>query len=397
MPQIEWYYAKDDQPCGPVSAAELKHFAEQGQLREETLVWREGMGEWIPAGKVKGLFESRGEPASRSDTPVRGDSPAQASAKPPVAAAEMPVRPAPPVFEPTVSPAAAPAAAPTPEPAPRRPIAAPARALVDESAPLRHPLDVLSSLARDEFDAHFVHSATTLFRVAGQVGALLGAVALIALALAFGSKTGLIAVATPLAALGAVGLLISQFVALQLYPAMEQLDQAASAKISSTAPLDSFAWTSTMLGLTALLGLAGFALASGAIWPAVLAVFGFVACQFAAVVAWDAAGLRLQVGRPTTPAEEAAAILSFLGKLAWRLSAVAYGAAIVLGSLATLNAAAHLGLTDKPDPAWFAWETVVPLGLLLLAIPLPAAGYLAFLAFHLAAELCQRWLSQRSP
>jgi hypothetical protein len=383
MSQIEWYYAKDDQPCGPVSPVEHRQFAEQGELREETLVWREGMSEWIPAGRVKGLFGNRAEVAGRNQTPASGEAVAQAAPK---LATELPVRRAPPVFEPMGGSAHA--------PTPRRPSAD--TMLEDvEPAPIRHPLDVLSSMAREQFDAHFVYSTTVLFRIGGQVGSFLGVVSLIALALAFGSKTGQLAVAVPLAALGAAALLISQFGALRLYPALEQLDRTAWARISTTAPLDSLAWTFTTLGLAALLGLAGFALASGAAWPATLAVFGFVFCQYAAVVAWDAKGLRLEVGLPTSPGEEAAAILSFLGKLAWRLSAVAHGAAIVLGSLATLNAAVHLGLADEPDPAWFGWETAVPLGLLLLAIPLPVAGYLTFLGFHLAAELCQRWLGYR--
>lgn len=383
MSRIEWYYAKNDQPCGPVSPIELRQFAEQGELREETLVWREGMSEWIPAGRIKGLFGNPAEAAGRNQTPASGEAVAQAAPK---LATDLPVRRAPPVFE-TMSGSAH-------APPPRQPFVG--TMLKDvEPAPIRHPLDVLSSLAREQFDAHFVYSTTVLFRIGGQVGSFLGVVSLIALALAFGSKTGQLAVAVPLAALGAAGLLISQFGALRLYPALEQLDRTAWARISSTAPLDSLAWSFTTLGLAALLGLAGFALASGAAWPALLAVFGFVFCQYAAVVALDAKGLRLEVGLPTSPGEEAAAILSFLGKLAWRLSAVAHGTAIVLGSLATLNAAVHLGLTDEPDPAWFGWETAVPLGLLLLAIPLPVSGYLTFLAFHLAAELCQRWLGYR--
>jgi len=383
MSQIEWYYAKDDQPCGPISPVELRQFAAQGALREETLVWREGMSEWIPAGKVKGLFGDPGEAVGRNQTPAGGEAVAKAAAE---LAAGLPVRQAPPVVESKGG-----AAQPPPT---RRPPAADWPGDV-EPAPLRHPLDVLSSLAHEQFNADFVHSTAVLFRIGGQVGTFLGVFCLIALGLALGSKTGQLAVAVPLAALGAAGLLISQFGALRLYPALERLDRTAWARISSTAPLDSLAWTFTTLGLAALLGLAGFALASGAAWPAPLAVFGFVCFQYAAVVAWNAKGLRIEVGLPSSPGEEAAAILSFLGKLAWRLSGVAHGAAIVLGSLATLNAAAHLGLAGEPDPAWFGWETAVPLGLLLLAIPLPAAGYLTFLAFQLAAELCQQRLGYR--
>ena len=52
-----WYYAKGDQPRGPVEDAELRDMALQGRLGPEDLVWNESMGtQWRPAGEVEGLF-----------------------------------------------------------------------------------------------------------------------------------------------------------------------------------------------------------------------------------------------------------------------------------------------------------------------------------------------------
>ncbi len=59
MAEILWYYAHDQQQLGPVSSAELKRLAVVGLLLPDDLVWREGMEEWAPAVRVKGLFPPR--------------------------------------------------------------------------------------------------------------------------------------------------------------------------------------------------------------------------------------------------------------------------------------------------------------------------------------------------
>ena len=57
MAGAEWFYGKDNKQHGPVSAVQLKELAEKGALRPTDLVWREGMSDWMPASRVKGLFE----------------------------------------------------------------------------------------------------------------------------------------------------------------------------------------------------------------------------------------------------------------------------------------------------------------------------------------------------
>jgi len=56
MVEVQWYYARDDKQHGPVTAAELKQLAASGRLHAVDLIWREGMEEWTPAGRLKGLF-----------------------------------------------------------------------------------------------------------------------------------------------------------------------------------------------------------------------------------------------------------------------------------------------------------------------------------------------------
>jgi hypothetical protein len=66
MVEIQWWYARGDEQFGPVSAAELRRLASTGALSPGDLVWREGLAEWAPAARLKGLFpETPAAPAPR--------------------------------------------------------------------------------------------------------------------------------------------------------------------------------------------------------------------------------------------------------------------------------------------------------------------------------------------
>src|SRR3954465_444646 len=66
MPETQWYYARNDQQYGPVSAADLKQLAEAGQLSPNDLLWREGMDAWTTAVNLRGLFaEDAAAPSSK--------------------------------------------------------------------------------------------------------------------------------------------------------------------------------------------------------------------------------------------------------------------------------------------------------------------------------------------
>lgn len=49
---MAWYYAEDGKQQGPVSDPEFESMVRQGEVRSDTLVWREGMGDWRPYGEV---------------------------------------------------------------------------------------------------------------------------------------------------------------------------------------------------------------------------------------------------------------------------------------------------------------------------------------------------------
>jgi hypothetical protein len=50
---VQWYYESQGQTCGPVEEGELRSMMRSGQLRGNTLLWKEGFAEWTPANRVE--------------------------------------------------------------------------------------------------------------------------------------------------------------------------------------------------------------------------------------------------------------------------------------------------------------------------------------------------------
>jgi hypothetical protein len=84
---MQWYYSKNGRQLGPVEESELRAKLASGEVAQTDLVWRDGMGDWRPAGGVPELarpvahvlpvsFEKPGEaspyaaPATRDIAPA---------------------------------------------------------------------------------------------------------------------------------------------------------------------------------------------------------------------------------------------------------------------------------------------------------------------------------------
>ena len=64
-----YYYSHNGQRFGPVDGQELKVLAQTVKLLPTDLIWKEGMAEWKPASKAKGLFPA---PHSAGAAPTPG-------------------------------------------------------------------------------------------------------------------------------------------------------------------------------------------------------------------------------------------------------------------------------------------------------------------------------------
>jgi uncharacterized RDD family membrane protein YckC len=51
---MKWYYADAGRQVGPVEDAQLDDLVRSGAVRDDTLVWREGMANWLPHSSARG-------------------------------------------------------------------------------------------------------------------------------------------------------------------------------------------------------------------------------------------------------------------------------------------------------------------------------------------------------
>src|SRR6266403_1923603 len=52
---MQWFYADAGRQVGPVEETALDELVRAGVVRDDTLVWREGMANWQPHGTVRGV------------------------------------------------------------------------------------------------------------------------------------------------------------------------------------------------------------------------------------------------------------------------------------------------------------------------------------------------------
>lgn len=73
----QWYYAVEGASNGPVSQSEFDELVAAGAIRSDTLVWQEGMQDWLPYGRARNTSGAEAHPAhapmSGSTDPARAD------------------------------------------------------------------------------------------------------------------------------------------------------------------------------------------------------------------------------------------------------------------------------------------------------------------------------------
>jgi hypothetical protein len=62
-----WFFSKGNEKKGPLTATELKTFAQKGELDHYDYVWREGLKNWVLASKVENLFKDKNIPPPLSN------------------------------------------------------------------------------------------------------------------------------------------------------------------------------------------------------------------------------------------------------------------------------------------------------------------------------------------
>lgn len=75
-----WYYMDGNERRGPVSEEEMSRLAGAGLVRDDTLVWSEGMSEWLPAGQAAPQLFAPLPPAGSIGDPVAAPPPPASAA-----------------------------------------------------------------------------------------------------------------------------------------------------------------------------------------------------------------------------------------------------------------------------------------------------------------------------
>ena len=66
---MKWYYAEGGKQIGPVEESALDDLVRQGVVRDDTLVWREGMAAWQRHFAVRGGSSPNPSPGSAAPPP----------------------------------------------------------------------------------------------------------------------------------------------------------------------------------------------------------------------------------------------------------------------------------------------------------------------------------------
>ena len=70
---MPWYYAQNNQRFGPYTEQEFSNMVAQGTVTLDTLVWRDGMQNWLPFVQVESQFRS-GPGSAPAPGPMAGAS-----------------------------------------------------------------------------------------------------------------------------------------------------------------------------------------------------------------------------------------------------------------------------------------------------------------------------------
>ncbi|BCX49762.1 hypothetical protein HAHE_36700 [Haloferula helveola] len=70
--EAQWYVMQEDQQLGPYTGEQLVSFATGGNITRESLVWAEGMENWLPAGEVEGVFPVQAQPVAQATASPAG-------------------------------------------------------------------------------------------------------------------------------------------------------------------------------------------------------------------------------------------------------------------------------------------------------------------------------------
>jgi hypothetical protein len=78
--ETQWYVMQGGEQSGPYSGEQLLEYAAGGNIARESLVWAEGMEEWLAAEKIEGLFPALPAPVQTASPGMQAPGPTYSQA-----------------------------------------------------------------------------------------------------------------------------------------------------------------------------------------------------------------------------------------------------------------------------------------------------------------------------
>lgn len=429
-----WYYRRGDEEVGPIDSATLRALAQRGELEQSDHVYREGLPDWVPAGRVKGLFNGKGKSGAESQDTAEhaaeeGDAaaadvpdelrmaamemfsgqPSRAGSVDEAAAAgdpeeplapDQPAEAAPPMDDVPIAgpprdaaaagdaPRVEPAASPAPKAAPR------GGRRVRPAPPVRTGgWDAFFGMLRQIFDANTVAAMERALFAIGRWSLVLAAL-LVLVDYVWAAAGGASGERQPVmlfyAVLWAAVVLLLHGIVGKLRQVNEATFNASHPRISSTAPFEIAALLILLLAIGGLVLIVQLASAWGAELSVLLPwIFIAVGALLAAAVVVQPGAIGVRLEPMVTPGREVVGLALAGVKLLSRGLWIAFAGSAVLGTVMLAMA-----LAARASEQGTAAELTRATGLsqLFTAVGTAAAGCVVLLVGNLIAELLLRWL-----
>lgn len=98
---MQWYYSKNGNQLGPISAEEIKSKLSTGEIGSADLVWKDGMADWVPASQVGELRSLVSSPTLATESSPGAPVSTQSPYSPPISVQGSAVGPGGVVLTPT--------------------------------------------------------------------------------------------------------------------------------------------------------------------------------------------------------------------------------------------------------------------------------------------------------
>lgn len=327
---------------GPFSSRELKNLAHRGELSPEDLVWNEELENWVPAVRIRGLFEdisgNTGE-LVLSDDQSNPEQAATPAGNGEVGNQNTAAAPRPELNPPT----------PEKEPGPEtwrhgarlRFTRTSRRRQTFEGSPAtfarsretlgRHLLDRWLAFLRARFGSEFLQASQHLFLLCGQYGLLTAVVLILTDSLFVSHVTDASSLLLTLSI--CFFLFVGHYLSARVIFVLDRWELRTRAQLASSVIPDGMSLFSMLIAVVSIVMGTVYALSTGFVDLIFYAVAISIWGLFASIQFLDLDDLQIAINPDLSPMEELIGLLYLAGKMVARLCPVVFGVLVLLGNL----------------------------------------------------------------